>query len=89
MERNTLLILKPGSRPQERAGMPGVCLDEKTEFTDDLRQAALLSTLFRRSLTPENAVALLRGLAGEDLDEAGASLALAGFILKFGDYLKE
>lgn len=84
----TMLTLKPGITLTEQNGQTGLTLHGRVQYAKDARQAEILRALVEQPQSLENLMAILQtgnGLPGSDHD---VSLAIAGFILDFGEYLE-
>ncbi|MEA4954536.1 MAG: hypothetical protein VB096_03340 [Pseudoflavonifractor sp.] len=82
-----MLALKPGVTLTEQDGHAGLTFCGRTQLAKDARQAKILRALLLQSRSPESLTALLcarDGLQGEGEN----SLAIAEFILDFGEYLE-
>ena len=83
----TMLTLKTGVTLIEQEGQFGLVLHGRTQFAKNPRQTEILQALTEQPLSPESLMALLRARDGPQ-NENENSLAIAGFILDFGDYIK-
>lgn len=83
----TMLTLKNGVALIEQDGQVGHVLHERAQFAKNPRQTEILRVLTERPLSPGSLMALLRARDGPQ-NENDNSLAIAGFILDFGDYIK-
>ena len=83
----TMLTLKTGVELIEQDGQVGLILSGCTQFAKNPRQTEILRALTERPLSPESLMALLHARDGPQ-NENDNSLAIAGFILDFGDYIK-
>ena len=83
----TMLTLKAGVALTERDGQVGLTLHGRTLFAKDARQAEILRALLLQSRSPESLTALL--CVGDGLQSNNEnSLAIAEFILDFGEFLE-
>lgn len=83
----TMLTLKTGVKLIEPDGQFGLMLNGRTQYAKDSRQAEMIRALTKHSLSPESLMALLS--AGNDpRNDNDISLAIAEFILDFGEWLK-
>ncbi|MET0017035.1 hypothetical protein [Oscillibacter sp.] len=83
-----ILTLKPGVTLAERGGQIGLVLQGRICFTKDAQQAEILRALVLQSQSLETLMALLhRGNTPLENDHR-ISLAMAEFILEFGEYLE-
>ena len=85
----TMLNLKPGVTPTERDGQIGLTLHGRAQFAKDARQAQILRALILQSRPPESLMAFLQTRVGSPENDNEISLAIAEFILDFGEYLEE
>lgn len=88
MENITLTLL-PGVRPVERGGVPGLTLAGRTRFADGAAQGELVRALSAGSRTMDALLTMLRALPAAPANAEDAPLAVAAFILDFGDFLEE
>lgn len=86
MEQNELTLRK-GVTLSVLNGEIGVMLEGSARFARCAQEQLLLRALREREQTPEELKTLLRA-SGVSTGETEAALALAGFILDFGDYLE-
>lgn len=84
----TMLTLKTGVTLTEQAGQVGLTLHGHTQFAKDARQAEILRALVLQSQPPESLMTLLRTRDGPTKSDNDISLAIAEFILDFGEYLE-
>jgi len=83
----TMLTLKPGVALTEGKNHVGLTLHGRTQYAKDPPQAEMIQALFKHTLSPESLMELLR--AGNDpKNDNDTSLAIAEFILDFGEYLE-
>ena len=82
------MLLKPGVTLAVQADGIGLLLNGQARFAQNARQASLLRALYGGVQTPDALTAFLCRESAA-LTEYDASLALADFILCFGDYLEE
>ena len=84
----TILTLKPGVKLTESENRFGLTRNGQTKFAKNEQQAAILRALVLQSRSPESLAAIL--CAGNALQsENENSLAIAEFILDFGEFLEE
>lgn len=83
----TMLTLKTGVKLIEQDGQVGFMLHGRTQFSKNLRQTEILRTLSEQSHSPERLMALLRTGDNPQSDNDN-SLAIAEFILDFGEFLE-
>ena len=83
----TMLTLKPGVTLTESENRVGLTRNGQTKFAKNERQTEILRALVLQSRSPEGLTALLRAGDGLQSDNEN-SLAIAEFILDFGDYIK-
>ena len=83
-----MLTLKPGVTLTERGGQIGLMLQGRICFAKDAQQAEILRALLERPQTVESLMALLHARDGPPENDHRISLAMAGFILEFGEYLE-
>jgi len=83
-----MLSLLPGACAAEENGRFGLKLAGRTRLTADRREIALLRALLRGAKPIDELKKLLCTGPDPPAGDAFAALALAAFILNFGDYLK-
>ena len=83
----TMLTLKPGVMLTERDGKTGLTLHGHSQFAKDDCQSKILRALSERPLSLEGLMATLSARDNTQSDNDN-SLAIAEFILDFGDYIK-
>ena len=83
----TMLTLKTGVELIEQDGQIGLMLHGRTQFAKNLPQTKILRALMKQPLSPESLMALLGTGNGKQSDNEN-SLAIAEFILDFGEYLE-
>ncbi len=83
----TMLTLKPGVALTERDGKTGLTLHRHTQYAKDARQAKILRALLEQSHSPESLMAFL-SVGDDSQSDNDISLAVAEFILNFGEYLQ-
>lgn len=83
-----MLTLKPGVTLAERGGQIGLLLQGRVRFAKDARQAEILRALVQRPQSLENLMVLLHARDGPPERDHRISLAIAEFILNFGEYLE-
>jgi len=83
----TMLTLKPGVTLTEHDGKTGLTLNGQTQYAMDARQVKILRTLLERPHSPESLMVILSAGEGSQNDNDN-SLAIAEFILDYGDYIK-
>lgn len=84
---NTMLVLKKGVKLTEQDGRAGLAFAENTIFAKDKRQEIIIRALIEQAQPLDKLIAMTRTCDGQMLSDVDASLALAEFILDFGDYL--
>lgn len=84
---NTMLKLNPRARTVEQDGQTGLTLDGVTCMAGDRVQTAILRLLAAGAQPLETLKALICQTGPQPGGDAFAALALADFILRFGDYL--
>lgn len=84
----TMLTLKPGVTLTEQDGQAGLVLNGRTRLAKNARQADILLALVAQPQPPEILTALLRALDGSSENDNEIFLAIAEFILDFGEYLE-
>ncbi len=84
-----MLTLKHGVTLIEQGGQTGLALQGRTRFAQDPRQAKILRALVPRPQSLESLMALLHTGNDPPENEPGISLAMAGFILDFGEFLED
>ena len=84
----TMLTLKADVTLTERDGQVGVVLNDRVRYAKNERQAEILLALVKQSQPLESLMALLRALYGSTENDNEMSLAIAEFILDFGEYLE-
>ena len=85
----TMLTLKYGVTLIEQGGQTGLVLQGRARFAQDPRQAKILRALVPRPQSLESLMALLHTGNNPPENDPGISLAMAGFILDFGEFLKD
>ncbi|WP_293009401.1 MULTISPECIES: hypothetical protein [unclassified Oscillibacter] len=83
----TMLTLKPGVTLTEAGNRVGLTQNGQTQFAKNTRQAEILRALVLHSRSSEGLTALLRTGEGLQSDNEN-SLAIAEFILDFGEFLE-
>lgn len=83
-----MLTLKRGVTLIEQGGRTGLTLHGRVCFARDARQAEILRALALQSQSLENLTALLHARDSPPQNEHRISLAVAEFILDFGEYLE-
>ena len=83
-----MLTLKPGVTLTEQDGQTGLVLSGYTRFAKDERQTEILRALMAESQPPESLLTLLQGLRNSPENNNEISLAIAEFILDFGEFLE-
>lgn len=84
----TILTLKPGVTLTEAGNRVGLVQNGQTQFAKNERQAEILRVMALKSRSLEGLTVLLRGRDGLQNDNEN-SLAIAEFILDFGEFLEE
>ncbi len=84
----TMLTLKPGATLIELNGQIGILLNDRAKYTKDDRQSALLSALVLKNRPLESLKELIQAQVSGADGENEISLAIAEFILDFGEYLE-
>jgi len=84
----TILTLKSGVMLTESDGKIGFTLDGQTHFANNATQSALLLALAAKPHTLEVLLNLLHKHGDSSYSEIDISLAMAEFILDFGEYLE-
>lgn len=84
-----MLTLKPGTMLAERGGRTSLVLDGRVRFAKDARQAEILRALVEQSQSLEDLMALLSARDGPSANDSEVSIAMAEFILDFGEYLED
>lgn len=84
----TMLTLKPGVRLIEAGTRVGLVMNERVRYAKNERQAEILRALLLQSRSPECLTALLQTRCGLSENDNEISLAIAEFILNFGEYIK-
>jgi len=84
----TMLTLKTGVTMTERDSQVGLVLNDCIRYAKNARQAEILLTLVERPQTPECLTELLQTRCGLSENNNEISLAIAEFILDFGEYLE-
>jgi len=85
----TILKLKSGVTLTERGGQTGLVLQGRARFARDPRQAKILRALVKWPQSLESLMALLHTGNNPPENDPGISLAMAGFILDFGEFLED
>lgn len=83
----TMLTLKPDTELTEEGNRIGLMRNGQTRFAKNERQAEILRALVKKSRSPEGLTVLLRTGEGLQSDNEN-SLAIAEFILDFGEFLE-
>lgn len=83
----TMLTLKPGVQLTEAGNRVGLTRNGQTKFAKNSRQEEILRVLVERTLSPESLMAILSVSEGLQNDN-DKSLAIAEFILDFGEFLE-
>lgn len=81
-----MLTLKPDAALTEGGNQVGLTLDGRTQYAKNPHQAEMIRALLRHPLSPERVVELLRE-GNDSRNDNEISLAIAEFILDFGEYL--
>lgn len=84
----TMLTLKAGVALTERDGQVGLTLNGCAQFVKDTQQAEILRALISQSQSPESLAALLQTRGGSSENHNEIFLAIAEFILDFGEFLE-
>ena len=84
----TMLILKSGVTLIKEDGQVGLVMNGRTRFAKDARQAEILQALILQSQSPDSLTELLQMRKGSSESNNEISLAIAEFILDFGEYLE-
>lgn len=84
-----MLSLKPGVTLAEQGGQIGLVLQGRARFARDARQTEILRALILQSQSLETLMALLHTGNDPPENDPGISLAMAGFILDFGEFLED
>lgn len=83
-----MLTLKPGVTLAEWGGQIGLALQERIHFAKDTRQVEVLRALALQRQSLENLMMLLCARDGPPENDHRIFLAVAEFILDFGEYLE-
>ncbi|BAK97803.1 hypothetical protein OBV_06050 [Oscillibacter valericigenes Sjm18-20] len=84
----TMLTLKHGTTLAERGGQMGIVLNGRVRFAQNARQAEILRALVERPRSIKSLTALLRARDCATDNGSEFFLAIAEFILDFGEYLE-
>lgn len=84
----TMLTLKPDVTLTERDGQVGLTLHGHARFAKDARQTKILRALVLQSQSLESLISLLHARDDPFQNDNYISLAMAEFILDFGDFLE-
>lgn len=84
----TILTLKPGVTLSEQDGQTSLVLDGHVQYAKDERQIKILRALILHSQPLETLIALLHTRDAPSKNDNDHSLAIAEFILDFGEFLK-
>lgn len=84
----TMLTLKHGVTLIEQGGQTGLAFQGHVQYAGDPRQAQILRALVPRPQSLESLMALLHTGNNPPENDPGISLAMAGFILDFGEFLE-
>jgi hypothetical protein len=84
----TMLTLKQGVTLIEQSGQAGFSLNGNTRFAKDARQIAILQAMAERPLPLGSLTALLRDCESPPDGANEIPLAIAEFILDFGEFLE-
>lgn len=84
----TMLVLKSGVTLTEHGGQVGLVLNDRVRYAKNERQAEILLTLVKQPQPIESLTELLCTLDGSTENDNEISLAIAEFILDFGDFLE-
>jgi len=83
----TMLTLKTGVKLIEQDGKIGLTLHGHIQYAMNERQSEILRALSERPDSPESLIAILSARDIPQIDNEN-SLAIAEFILEFGEYLE-
>ena len=83
----TMLTLKPGVMLTKQNSQVGLVLNDRVRYAKNTRQAEILLMLVKQSQPLESLVALLCARDDQQNDN-DIFLAMAEFILDFGEYLE-
>ena len=84
----TMLTLKPGVSLTKQDGQVGLVLNDRVRYAKYERQAQILLTLDEQPQPVESLMVLLQTRGGSPNSNNEISLAIAEFILDFGEYLE-
>ncbi|MCI2057368.1 MAG: hypothetical protein LKJ86_09525 [Oscillibacter sp.] len=87
MEEKIMLRLKKGVSPALQEGPLGLSWNGKTRIARDNLQERVLWLLLEREQSPDELETAIQACGADHSDSLNTALALAGFILDFGDYL--
>lgn len=84
----TMLTLKPGVKLIEQNRKIGLMLNDRTKFANGARQEALLNALVLQKQSLEGIKELIQTRDSRSDSENEIALAIAEFILDFGEFLE-
>ena len=84
----TMLNLKRGVTLTKQDGQVGLVLNDRVRYAKNEQQAEILLTLVQQPQPIESLTELLCTLDGSPENDNEISLAIAEFILDFGEYLE-